>query len=181
MSLLSPALTGRFFTTSATWEAQWKAHLTTNKAWDWKIHSLTITHNIDNFALNNIIYSVVNIIHLNFTGLWVVFKCYFLFSFIIVKPCKARVHFWFYIYTCLSNSILKIIHLPWEFRRILFSLERVHEGGLPGGSVVRNPTHLPMQETWVWSLIWEDPTCCGATKPVHHKYWTCALEPRSHS
>ena len=24
-----------------------------------------------------------------------------------------------------------------------------------------------MQETWVQSLIWEDPTCCGATKSVH--------------
>ena len=22
-----------------------------------------------------------------------------------------------------------------------------------------------MQETWVWSLIWEDPTCCGAIYP----------------
>ena len=25
--------------------------------------------------------------------------------------------------------------------------------------------HLPMQETWVRSLI-QDPTCCAATKPV---------------
>ena len=32
---------------------------------------------------------------------------------------------------------------------------------------------LPMQETRVWSLIWEVPTCLGATK------WTCALKPRS--
>ena len=38
--------------------------------------------------------------------------------------------------------------------------------------------YLPMQWTWVWSLVWEDPTCCGATKPVHHSYWACALEPR---
>ena len=38
--------------------------------------------------------------------------------------------------------------------------------------------HLPMQETQVWSLVWEDPTC-GATKPVHHDYWACALEPGS--
>ena len=27
---------------------------------------------------------------------------------------------------------------------------------------------LPMQETRVRSLIWEDPTCHGATKPVRH-------------
>ena len=34
-----------------------------------------------------------------------------------------------------------------------------------------------MQETRVQSLIWEDPTCHGATKPVHHNCWTSALEP----
>ena len=28
--------------------------------------------------------------------------------------------------------------------------------GFPGGSVVKK-THLPMQETWVQSLGWEDP------------------------
>ena len=34
------------------------------------------------------------------------------------------------------------------------------------------------QETQDGSLIWEDPTCHGAAKPVHHN-WACALEPRS--
>ena len=29
---------------------------------------------------------------------------------------------------------------------------------------------LPMQGTWVQFLVWEDPTCRGATKPVHHNY-----------
>ena len=38
-----------------------------------------------------------------------------------------------------------------------------------------------MHETWVRSLIQEDPTCLGATKPVCHNCWACALEPRSHS
>ena len=28
--------------------------------------------------------------------------------------------------------------------------------------------HLSMQETWVRSLIREDPSCLGATKPVGH-------------
>ena len=37
--------------------------------------------------------------------------------------------------------------------------------------------HLPVQETWVWSLIQEDLTCHRAIKLVHHNYWTCALEP----
>ena len=30
---------------------------------------------------------------------------------------------------------------------------------------------LPMQGTLVRSLVQEDPTCCGATKPVYHNYW----------
>ena len=29
---------------------------------------------------------------------------------------------------------------------------------------------LPMQGTWVRALVWEDPTCRGATKPVRHNY-----------
>ena len=29
---------------------------------------------------------------------------------------------------------------------------------------------LPMQGTWVQALVQEDPTCCGATKPVGHNY-----------
>ena len=36
-----------------------------------------------------------------------------------------------------------------------------------------------MQETWDWSLVWEDPTSRGATKHVNHSYWACALEPGS--
>ena len=38
----------------------------------------------------------------------------------------------------------------------------------------------PVQETWVQSLTQEDPTCCRATKPMHHSYWACALEPTIH-
>ena len=41
--------------------------------------------------------------------------------------------------------------------------------------------HLPMQGTWVRALVWEDPTCCGATKPMRQNYWACTLEPASHS
>ena len=38
-----------------------------------------------------------------------------------------------------------------------------------------------MQGTRVRALVREDPTCCGAAKPVHHNYWACALEPVSHN
>ena len=40
---------------------------------------------------------------------------------------------------------------------------------------------LPMQGIWVRSLVQEDPTCRGATKPMCHNYWACALEPSSHN
>ena len=29
---------------------------------------------------------------------------------------------------------------------------------------------LPMQETRVRALVWEDPTCRGASRPVSHNY-----------
>lgn len=45
--------------------------------------------------------------------------------------------------------------------------------GFLGGPMVKNP--LAMQGTGVRSLIPEDPTCCGATKLVCHKYWALVL------
>ena len=38
---------------------------------------------------------------------------------------------------------------------------------------------LPIQGTRVRSLVSEDAACHGVTKPVHHNYWACALEPGS--
>ena len=35
---------------------------------------------------------------------------------------------------------------------------------------------LPMQGTRVQALVREDPTCRGATKPVHHNYWAHVLQ-----
>ena len=39
-------------------------------------------------------------------------------------------------------------------------------------------THLPVQETWVLSLVWEDPTCHGAADPMCH---TQLLKPAPQS
>ena len=36
-----------------------------------------------------------------------------------------------------------------------------------------------MQGKWVQPLVWENFTCCGATKPGCHNHWDCALEPTS--
>lgn len=50
------------------------------------------------------------------------------------------------------------------------------KGGFLCGSVVK---HLPPNdETWVQSLMGEDPTCHRAITPVHHNCWTCAPQPR---
>ena len=38
-----------------------------------------------------------------------------------------------------------------------------------------------MQGTQVRALFREDPTCHVTTKPVHHNYWACDLEPVSHN
>ena len=38
-----------------------------------------------------------------------------------------------------------------------------------------------MEETQIWSLGQEDPTRQGATKPVSHNYWACAIAPGSHN
>ena len=40
---------------------------------------------------------------------------------------------------------------------------------------------LPMQGTRIRALLWEDPTCHGATNPVCHNYWACTLEPANHN
>ena len=41
--------------------------------------------------------------------------------------------------------------------------------------------HLPMQETWVWSLVWEHPTCCGAPGPKYPNYWAWATTTEAHA
>ena len=43
----------------------------------------------------------------------------------------------------------------------------------PGTSLVTQwiRISLPMQGTWIRSLIWEDPTCTWETKPMSHSYW----------
>ena len=36
-----------------------------------------------------------------------------------------------------------------------------------------------MQETWIQSLIQEDPTSHRTTKPISHNYWACVLQSRN--
>ena len=53
------------------------------------------------------------------------------------------------------------------------SLHKIH---IPGASLVAQWLRvcLPIQGTRVRALVWEDPTCHRATRPVSHNYWACA-------
>ena len=46
--------------------------------------------------------------------------------------------------------------------------------GLPGGTMVKNPP--TNAGDMVRSLVREDHTCCGETKPVRYNYSACTLE-----
>ena len=54
---------------------------------------------------------------------------------------------------------------------------QVQFGGFPGGWVVKNP--LPVQETWVRSLVRKDPIYRRAAKLTPRRCWARALEPGS--
>ena len=48
-------------------------------------------------------------------------------------------------------------------------VKRFYDRDFPGGAVVKNPP--ANAGDMVRSLVWEDPTCRGATKPMSHNYW----------
>ena len=51
----------------------------------------------------------------------------------------------------------------------------------PGGAV-DDACGLLMQGTWVWSLVWKDPTHHRQLKPVHCHCWSqCTLGSSSHN
>ena len=49
--------------------------------------------------------------------------------------------------------------------------------GFPWWFHIKN--HLPIQDTCIQSLVQEDATSHEATRPVHHNYEACVLEPES--
>ena len=62
---------------------------------------------------------------------------------------------------------------PIKLKSFSIAKENIHKTKRqPGTSLVVQwlRIRLPMQGTWVRSLVQEDPTCRGATKPVRHNY-----------
>ena len=84
---------------------------------------------------------------------------------------------------CLHFSILfysweLIKFLPFQIQKLIFTSNK---SGNFRASLVAQWLRicLPMQGTRVRALVWEDPTCRGATKPVSHNYWACASGARA--
>ena len=84
-------------------------------------------------------------------------------------------------------KIKKISLTEWSQKedkyRMILLICGILKNGTKGASLVAQQLRirLSMQGTRVRALVWEDPTCRGATKPVRHSYWVCALEPTSHN
>ena len=76
--------------------------------------------------------------------------------------------------TCSHKNLYRNVH-----RRVIHNSQKVDTGTSLVAQWLR--IRLPVQGTRVRALVWEDPTCCRATKPACHNYWACALEPASHS
>ena len=82
-------------------------------------------------------------------------------------------------YSCLENSMDRgawwaTIHgvaKSWTW------LSDFHSESFPGNLVVKNAMSLAMHGTPVRSLVQEDSTYLGATKPVCHDYWAWVPQP----
>ena len=67
----------------------------------------------------------------------------------------------------MDNEKMHIYVCVYIYNEILFSLKKEENCG---ASLVAQwyRIRLLMQEIQVRSLVWEDSTCCKATKPMHH-------------
>ena len=73
-----------------------------------------------------------------------------------------------YVYLVILN--IQTFGFPWYDKHVL-NLTKSKVNHFGASLVVQwLRIRLPMQRTWVQSLIWEDPTCHGAAKPMHHNY-----------
>ena len=83
------------------------------------------------------------------------------------------------VWSCLCLKFCYFVHHGFFFALILIFLKYCIKIFILGASQVSQWLRicLAMQGTLVRSLV-QDPTCHGATKPVHHNYWACAPDPR---
>ena len=84
------------------------------------------------------------------------------------------------------SVLIIILFFRWDNEGSIFlwfMKNKKHHKGISRTSLVAQwlRIRLPVQGTQGRALVREDPTCHGATKPVRHNYWACALEPASHN
>ena len=74
-----------------------------------------------------------------------------------------------------SRGVLNNMPRSWEWK-VTEPLAQCLKNSRLGASLVAQWLRicLPMQGARVWALVWEDPTCRGATTPVSHNCWACA-------
>ena len=103
--------------------------------------------------------------------------------------CRLRTHLPLQLKTLSPLSMISLLEGPNGHTKQCLIQDRMHTGFLAfvdsasskiipgqGASLVAQWLRicLPMQGTRVQALVWEDPTCSGATRPVSHNYWACA-------
>ena len=86
-------------------------------------------------------------------------------------------HLWWFF----SHSWWVATYIPNFTYMNLYSLYSLSLRRSPGASLMAQWKRicLPLQETGVRSLVREDLIWRGATKPMHHNFWACAVEPSS--
>ena len=70
-------------------------------------------------------------------------------------------------FTFVAEEVVTTQHLIWSTFSSFLVIRQSQNSLVVQGL----KTHLPVQGTCIRSLVQEDATCCGATKPVHRNYW----------
>ena len=72
----------------------------------------------------------------------------------------------------IQKLVTWLLHIRWTRKNIYIKIVKKRRSLMLQGL----RTHLPIQDTWVQSLIWDDPLCPGAAKPLNHNHWAHAPE-----
>jgi len=111
----------------------------------------------------NVNFFIVNDIFLRYFYGWLLFSYFIYISCLLIIHVAMQLNSLALVF-CQFDSLCEWIDHVKILNIKIWKLE------FPGGPVVKN--RLPMQGAGVLSLLQEDSTCCGATKPVHCNYWS---------